>query len=122
MVKRYGIRILGVNILSYLGVFCFISGSIPGPIIYGAAIDSTCAIWGNSCGNRTSCWIYSTTDMGKYLAILGLSFTALTLFFDCLAYKLYRPPKEKDSSTNDTNTTTTAHMEIYTTENNDTKI
>lgn len=31
---------------------------IPGPIIYGAIIDSTCLIWEKSCGTRGNCWFY----------------------------------------------------------------
>lgn len=31
---------------------------IPGPIIYGAIIDSTCLIWEESCGTRGNCWFY----------------------------------------------------------------
>lgn len=31
---------------------------IPGPIIYGAIIDSTCLIWEESCGTRGNCWFH----------------------------------------------------------------
>ena len=31
---------------------------IPGPIIYGAIIDSTCLIWEESCGTKGNCWFY----------------------------------------------------------------
>ncbi|KAM3869057.1 solute carrier organic anion transporter family member 2B1 [Diretmus argenteus] len=31
---------------------------MPGPVLYGAAIDSTCILWGFKCGERTSCHYY----------------------------------------------------------------
>lgn len=39
---------------------------IPGPIIYGAIIDSTCLIWEESCGTRGNCWFYHR-DSFRYL-------------------------------------------------------
>lgn len=39
---------------------------IPGPIIYGAIIDSTCVIWEESCGNRGNCWFYHRENF-RYL-------------------------------------------------------
>jgi len=39
---------------------------IPGPIIYGAIIDSTCLIWEESCGTRGNCWFYHR-DNFRYL-------------------------------------------------------
>jgi len=31
---------------------------IPGPIIYGAIIDSTCLVWEETCGTRGNCWYH----------------------------------------------------------------
>jgi len=39
---------------------------IPGPIIYGAIIDSTCLIWEESCGTRGNCWFYHRENF-RYL-------------------------------------------------------
>ena len=56
--------------------------------------------------------------MGHYLAILGFAFAGLSILFYFLAYKLYKPPCEKDISINvDGNTALSP-----TTENIDTKL
>lgn len=39
---------------------------IPGPIIYGAIIDSTCLIWEESCGTRGNCWFHHRENF-RYL-------------------------------------------------------
>ncbi|XP_069000074.1 solute carrier organic anion transporter family member 2B1 [Embiotoca jacksoni] len=31
---------------------------MPGPVLYGSIIDTTCILWGNKCGKRTSCRYY----------------------------------------------------------------
>lgn len=108
-------RTLALGVLNFLGR---LFGTIPGPIIYGAAIDSTCGIWGRSCGIQTSCWVYNTSKMGHYLAILGFAFAGLSILFYFLAYKLYKPPREKDISINVDGSTALSP----TTENIDTKL
>ncbi|KAH3697069.1 solute carrier organic anion transporter family member 4C1-like [Dreissena polymorpha] len=78
-----------------LGLLNFIArivGTIPGPILYGTAIDSTCLVWGHKCEQETSCWQYNKARMGEYLASLGIGFTAVAIFFFSLAYRLYKPP------------------------------
>lgn len=37
--------------------------------------------------------------MGEYLAVLGMGFTAVAIFFFVMAYKLYKPPipRKKDA-------------------------
>lgn len=55
---------------------------IPGPIIYGAIIDSTCLIWEESCGTRGNCWFYhgenfrylvNVTSAGKFFLLNSIS-------------------------------------------------
>lgn len=43
----------GVAIM-FLSLFAL----IPGPIIYGFIIDSTCIIWDHSCGTTGNCWFH----------------------------------------------------------------
>ncbi|KAK5613980.1 hypothetical protein CRENBAI_013213 [Crenichthys baileyi] len=31
---------------------------MPGPVLYGSVIDTTCILWGEKCGQRTSCQYY----------------------------------------------------------------
>ena len=33
-------------------------GSIPGPILFGAIVDSGCTYWQTECGRRANCWVY----------------------------------------------------------------
>lgn len=40
---------------------------IPGPIMYGAIIDSTCIEWGEKCGKRTNCLIYNKDTFRFYI-------------------------------------------------------
>lgn len=40
---------------------------IPGPIIYGSIIDSTCIIWDGSCGTTGNCWVYNPVDFRFYV-------------------------------------------------------
>ena len=40
---------------------------IPGPIIYGALIDSTCLVWDDACGIKGNCWIYDPDKFRNYI-------------------------------------------------------
>ncbi|MBN3310729.1 SO4C1 protein, partial [Amia calva] len=52
-------------------VFIRLLGTIPGPMILGAAIDHTCILWNiNSCGDKGACWSYNNTRMAYSLAIM----------------------------------------------------
>lgn len=31
---------------------------MPGPVLYGSVIDTTCILWGKKCGQKTSCQYY----------------------------------------------------------------
>lgn len=51
-------------------------GTIPGPLVFGAIIDTSCLLWQDECGSRGNCWIYDND---------GLSRNALSLAFPCMA-------------------------------------
>ncbi|KAL0126170.1 hypothetical protein PUN28_004945 [Cardiocondyla obscurior] len=55
---------------------------IPGPIIYGAIIDSTCLIWEESCGTRGNCWFYHRDNFRYLVNISSAGFTLVGVFFD----------------------------------------
>lgn len=40
---------------------------IPGPIVIGAIIDSTCLIWDFSCQNKGNCWLYHKDNFRFYV-------------------------------------------------------
>lgn len=55
---------------------------IPGPIIYGAIIDSTCLIWEESCGSRGNCWFYHRDNFRYLVNVASAGFTAIGVLFD----------------------------------------
>ncbi|XP_036998536.2 solute carrier organic anion transporter family member 4C1 isoform X2 [Artibeus jamaicensis] len=68
-------------------------GSIPGPIVFGAAIDSTCVLWDiNECGIKGACWIYDNIRMAHMLVAISVTCKIITIFFNGLAIFLYKPP------------------------------
>ncbi|XP_051850254.1 solute carrier organic anion transporter family member 4C1-like [Antechinus flavipes] len=68
-------------------------GTIPGPIIFGFAIDSSCTLWDiNQCGIRGACWIYDNIKMAFMLVGISVGCKALTILFNGLAIFLYKPP------------------------------
>lgn len=42
---------------------------IPGPIIYGAIIDSTCLIWDETCGTRGNCWFHHRDNFRYFVNV-----------------------------------------------------
>lgn len=47
-------------------------GTIPGPIIFGIIIDSTCILWDiNECGTKGACWIYNNIKMAHMLVAIS---------------------------------------------------
>ncbi|XP_024122211.1 solute carrier organic anion transporter family member 2B1 isoform X1 [Oryzias melastigma] len=49
---------------------------MPGPVIYGSVIDTTCILWGNKCGKQTSCHYYD-------LDLFRQRFLGLQVVFVC---------------------------------------
>ncbi|KAI4584598.1 hypothetical protein MJG53_007877 [Ovis ammon polii x Ovis aries] len=48
------------------------AGTIPGPIIFGSTIDSTCILWDiNECGSKGACWIYNNVRMAYMLVAIN---------------------------------------------------
>ncbi|XP_033230662.1 solute carrier organic anion transporter family member 74D-like [Belonocnema kinseyi] len=61
-----------------LSIFAF----IPGPIIYGALIDSTCLVWNDACGTKGNCWVHEPETFRNYLNITAICFAMLGVIFD----------------------------------------
>ncbi|XP_037604340.1 solute carrier organic anion transporter family member 2B1 [Sebastes umbrosus] len=49
---------------------------MPGPVLYGSVIDTTCILWGKKCGNPTSCQYYN-------LDLFRQRFLGLQVIFVC---------------------------------------
>uniref|UniRef100_A0A182J4Z2 Solute carrier organic anion transporter family member n=1 Tax=Anopheles atroparvus TaxID=41427 RepID=A0A182J4Z2_ANOAO len=59
---------------------------IPGPIIYGRIIDSTCLVWTEECGKRGNCQLYDQKLFRYYINITALCLTSIGVFFDGLVW------------------------------------
>lgn len=59
---------------------------IPGPIIYGRIIDSTCLVWTEECGKRGNCQLYDQRLFRYYINLTALGLTAIGVFFDVLVW------------------------------------
>ncbi|KAJ8321697.1 hypothetical protein KUTeg_000168 [Tegillarca granosa] len=76
-------RAMAMGIVSFsMSLFAF----IPGPILFGMLIDSTCRIWNSTCGVRGACSLYNITDMRMKLIsadvvlnIISFALNVLTL-------------------------------------------
>ncbi|XP_017774177.1 PREDICTED: solute carrier organic anion transporter family member 4C1 [Nicrophorus vespilloides] len=63
---------------------------IPGPIIYGIIIDSSCTIWNDYCGKRGNCYTYDRRKMRVYLNSTAIILTALGVATDAVVWYLGR--------------------------------
>uniref|UniRef100_A0A2M3YXJ7 Solute carrier organic anion transporter family member n=2 Tax=Anopheles braziliensis TaxID=58242 RepID=A0A2M3YXJ7_9DIPT len=59
---------------------------IPGPIIYGRIIDSTCLVWTEECGKRGNCQLHDQKLFRYYINITALCLTFVGVFFDGLVW------------------------------------
>ncbi|XP_067623992.1 solute carrier organic anion transporter family member 74D [Eurosta solidaginis] len=60
---------------------------IPGPIIFGRIIDSTCLVWTETCSGRGNCQLYDQTKFRYYVNILAMALTSVGIFFDILVWR-----------------------------------
>lgn len=59
---------------------------IPGPIIYGYIIDSSCSIWNYKCGSRGNCQLYNTTQFRYNVNLTAMALTFIGVTFDILVW------------------------------------
>uniref|UniRef100_A0A8C5M0G3 Solute carrier organic anion transporter family member n=1 Tax=Leptobrachium leishanense TaxID=445787 RepID=A0A8C5M0G3_9ANUR len=77
-------------------LFIRLLGSIPGPISFGALIDSSCLLWNvNECGRKGACWTYDNPDTSMKLIYISAASKATTIIFLFVAYFIYKPPPSK---------------------------
>lgn len=71
---------------------------IPGRILYGYVIDSTCIIWNDKCGQRGNCELYDQDLFRYYINGMAMAFSAIGFCFEILTWyfgkniKLYDEP------------------------------
>ncbi|XP_063604190.1 solute carrier organic anion transporter family member 74D-like [Penaeus indicus] len=72
--------------LGALTAFLSCFGLIPGPIIMGAVIDSTCLLWDMSCGKRGNCWLYDSDTFRLAIHLIPAVFTFISVFGDIIVF------------------------------------
>ncbi|XP_064591979.1 solute carrier organic anion transporter family member 4C1 isoform X4 [Zonotrichia leucophrys gambelii] len=79
---------LGVKLL-----FLRILGSIPGPVLFGAAIDNSCTLWDiDECETKGACWVYDNERMAYLLMGISTACKIITIIFVVMAVYFYKPP------------------------------
>lgn len=85
----------------------FVSGHFPAPVVYGAIVDSVCAMWHETCAGRGACAHYDLAAFrfkifGTNMGLFFLS--AILVFFALLVHKPHN--EESDSKSLATSVTT----------------
>ncbi|XP_071586167.1 solute carrier organic anion transporter family member 4C1 isoform X1 [Heliangelus exortis] len=79
--------------LGVQSVFLRLLGTIPGPILFGAAIDNSCTLWDiNECQTTGACWVYDNESMAYQLMGISAACKLITIIFVVIAVWLYKPP------------------------------
>ncbi|NXI94219.1 SO4C1 protein, partial [Psophia crepitans] len=79
--------------LGVQSVFLRLLGTIPGPILFGVAIDNSCTLWDtNECKTRGACWLYDNERMAYLLMGISATCKIITIIFVVTAVCLYKPP------------------------------
>ena len=61
---------------------------IPGPIMFGRIIDTTCLVWTEQCsGRRGNCQLYDQRRFRYYINLTAFFLTGIGVFFDILVWK-----------------------------------
>ncbi|NXA50510.1 SO4C1 protein, partial [Nothocercus julius] len=79
--------------LGVQSVFLRLLGTIPGPILFGVAIDNSCTLWDiNECKIKGACWVYDNERMAYLLMGISALCKIITIVFVVVAVCLYKPP------------------------------
>ncbi|XP_072216184.1 solute carrier organic anion transporter family member 4C1 [Excalfactoria chinensis] len=80
--------------LGVQSVFLRLLGTVPGPILFGFAIDSSCSLWDvNECKTKGACWVYDNERMAYLLMSISAACKSITVIFVVMAVFLYKPPQ-----------------------------
>lgn len=64
-------------------------GSVPGPIVFGAVVDSTCLMWQDECGRRGNCWVYDRPTLSTRVIVLATGSAFCYIVFIILCWFVY---------------------------------
>ncbi|KAB7499821.1 hypothetical protein Anas_01195, partial [Armadillidium nasatum] len=59
---------------------------IPGPIIMGAVVDSSCIIWDNTCGQKGNCWLYDSDKFRMLIHVFPAVLILISLLGDIVVF------------------------------------
>ena len=79
--------------LGVQSVFFRVFGAVPGPIAFGAVIDSGCVYWQYECNRRGNCWVYDNHLLGYRAFAIAISGLAMTVVFYIISWIFYPPVK-----------------------------
>ncbi|XP_065600285.1 solute carrier organic anion transporter family member 4C1-like [Cyrtonyx montezumae] len=82
--------------LGVQSVFLRLLGTIPGPILFGVAIDNSCSLWDvDECKTKGACWVYDNERMAYLLMSISAACKTITIIFVVMAVLLYKPPRPR---------------------------
>ncbi|CAM5114375.1 unnamed protein product [Eretmochelys imbricata] len=85
--------------LGVQSVFLRLVGTIPGPILFGVAIDSSCTLWDvNKCDIKGACWVYDNSKMAYMLIGISAACKVISILFTVIAFCLYKPPPDSSAT------------------------
>ncbi|XP_038259704.1 solute carrier organic anion transporter family member 4C1 isoform X1 [Dermochelys coriacea] len=98
--------------LGVQSVFLRLVGTIPGPILFGVAIDSSCTLWDvNKCDIKGACWVYNNSKMAYMLIGISAACKVISILFTVIAFCLYKPPPDSSAtSQKDAEMVSAVHM------------
>ncbi|CAD6187784.1 unnamed protein product [Caenorhabditis auriculariae] len=77
---------MGVN-----WTFVRLLGFIPGGVLFGMIIDTTCLEWGENCGKAASCLVYDPVKLSWTITAVAIVCKLLSILATVIGYMTYRP-------------------------------
>ena len=68
-----------------------ISGSLPGAIIFGLLLDSSCILWNEECGVRGQCHLYDRVKASVYIVLFGIGMKIVAIACFIVMLVTYKP-------------------------------
>ncbi|XP_025419065.1 solute carrier organic anion transporter family member 5A1-like isoform X2 [Sipha flava] len=68
--------------LGFAEVVLALVAFLPGPVMYGTIVDTTCLVWGRKCGTNGNCWLYDGNRLKYYLNITSACFLTVGTLLD----------------------------------------
>lgn len=73
-------------------------GTIPGPVLTGSVLDTSCDVWQDSCGVRGSCWVYDRKDMSWKLFAWWCAVKVVSSLAFFIGGKVYKAPASSEKT------------------------